>query len=184
MFVDTTILVSARILEAPHHEIARARLQSAFDRPEPLRISRQVVREYLAILTRPKTWPAAITRAGALDDARRVMDAFEVLEETPSVSDRLIAICRRVAVSGRQIHDANIIATMLAHKERRLLTLDGASFRRYSKRIALVADELDGVTPPSEANAPAHDATSQRRVRPSGGNTGRQLTARPSTHRP
>ena len=40
MFVDTNILVNARILEAPHHESARAGLESALRGPEPLRISR------------------------------------------------------------------------------------------------------------------------------------------------
>ena len=38
-------------------------------------------------------------------------------------------------VGGRQIHDANIVATMLAHGERRLLSFNGADFRRYGDRI-------------------------------------------------
>ena len=37
-----------------------------------------------------------------------------------------------------QIHDANIVATMLAHGERRLLTLNPADFRRYGYRIELL----------------------------------------------
>ena len=41
-------------------------------------------------------------------------------------------------VSGRQIHDANIVATMLAHGEHRLLTFNAADFRRYGNRIELV----------------------------------------------
>ena len=70
MFVDTNVLVKARILEAPNHGIARASLESAFGRPEPLRISRQVLREYLAVVTRPQTWAAAIAREEALRDLR------------------------------------------------------------------------------------------------------------------
>ena len=53
MFVDTNILVNARILEAPHHESARAGLESALRGLEPPRISRQVMREYRAVVTRP-----------------------------------------------------------------------------------------------------------------------------------
>ena len=56
MFVDTNVLVNARFLEAPDHEIARASLERAFSGPEPIRISRQVLREYLAVVTRPQTW--------------------------------------------------------------------------------------------------------------------------------
>ena len=138
MFVDTNVLVKARILEAPEHEIARAALERAFAEPEPLRISRQILREYLAVVTRPQAWPVAITREDALDDIRRLADSYEVLEDGPVVTDRLVSLCREVPVGGRQIHDANIVATMLAHRERRLLTYNTADFRRYGSRIELV----------------------------------------------
>ena len=138
MFVDTNILVNARIREAPHHEIARAGLESALRGSEPLRISRQVMREYLAVVTRPQVWPVPITRDEALDDLGRLGRAFEVLEDGPWVTDALLALCRDVEVGGRQVHDANIVATMLAHGERRLLTFNTADFRRYGGRLELV----------------------------------------------
>ena len=50
----------------------------------------------------------------------------------------LTALCREVPLAGKQIHDANIAATMLAHGERRLLTLNAKDFRRYGERIGLV----------------------------------------------
>ena len=46
MFIDTNVLVKARIPGAPDHVVARAVLERAFRDPEPLRISRQVIREY------------------------------------------------------------------------------------------------------------------------------------------
>ena len=138
MFVDTNVLVKARILEAPGHEIARVSLESANAEPEPLRISRQVLREYLAVVTRPQTWPVVIAREDALDDVVRLADTFEVLEDGPVVTDWLVSLCREVPVGGRQIHDANIVATMLAYGERRLLTFNGEDFRRYGDRIELL----------------------------------------------
>ena len=138
MFVDTNILVNARIRGAPHHETARDSLERALRGPEPLCISRQVMREYLAVVTRPQAWPAPITRGEALDDIGRLSRAFEVLEDGPRVTDTLVSLCREVQVGGRQVHDANIVATMLAHGERRLLTFNGADFRRYGGRLELV----------------------------------------------
>ena len=140
MFIDTDVLVKSRILEAPGHDIARARLKGAFRNQEPMRISRQVLREYLSVVTRPQSWPIPITREGALDDVKRLMDAFEILEDGPVVTDLLIEMCREVSVGGRQIHDANIVATMLAYGEGRLLTFNTADFRRYGDRIELVGD--------------------------------------------
>ena len=107
---------------------------------EALRISRQVLREYLAVVTRPQAWSIAISREEALADVERLMTGFEVLEDGPLVTASLLKLCREVAVGGRQIHDANIVATMLAHGERRLLTFNTADFRRYGDRIELVGE--------------------------------------------
>ena len=138
MFIDTNVLVYSRILEAPYHVVARASLERAFRSPEPLRISRQVMREYLAVVTRPQAWTIAMTREEALGDVSRLMDSFEVLEDGPMVMESLVALCREVPVGGRQIHDANIVATMLAHGERRLLTFNVEDFLRFGDRITLI----------------------------------------------
>ncbi len=138
MFIDTNVLVKSRIPGAPDHDAARESLERAFRDPEPLRISRQVIREYLSVVTRPQTWPVAITREDALDDVSRLIASFEILEYGPLVTESLVALCREVAVGERQIHDANIVGTMLAHGERRLLTFNVSDFRRYGDRIELV----------------------------------------------
>jgi predicted nucleic acid-binding protein len=49
-----------------------------------------------------------------------------------------VELCRAVAVAGRQVHDANIVATMLAHGETRLLTMNRSDFRRFDARIEIV----------------------------------------------
>ena len=138
MFIDTNVFVYSRVLEAPQHETARPMLERALQDEEPLKISRQVVREYLAVVTRPQTWPVAISREEALADVNRLVGNFEALEDGPIVTEWLVELCREVAVGGRQIHDANIVATMLAHGERRLLTFNTADFRRFGDRIELV----------------------------------------------
>ncbi|MCY4416094.1 MAG: hypothetical protein OXE87_07275 [Chloroflexi bacterium] len=130
--------MNARIRAAPRHEIAREGLERGLRGPEPLRISRQVMREYLAVVTRLQVWPVPVTRDEALDDLGRLGRAFEVLGNGPRVTDALLALCRDVQVGGRQVHDANIVATMLARGERRLLTFNTADFRRYGGRLELV----------------------------------------------
>ncbi len=81
-----------------------------------------------------------ITREDALADVEGIMTGCDVLEDGPLVTASLLQLCREVAVGGRQIHDANIVATMLAHGERRLLTFNVADFRRYGDRIELVGE--------------------------------------------
>jgi len=138
VFIDTNVLVMSRIPGAPDHDAARKSLERAFRDSEPLRISRQVIREYLSVVTRSQSWAVAITRAEALEDVSRMIGSFEVLEDGPAVTESLVELCRDVAVGGRQIHDANIVATMLTYGERRLLTFNTDDFRRYGDRIELL----------------------------------------------
>ena len=138
MFLDTNVLVVARATNAPGHDAALDLLAQA-RRTEPLRISRQVLREYLAVVTRPQTWASPLPMSDALLDVRRFASAFEVLEDSQAVTDMLATLCRDVRVAGKQVHDANIVATMLTHGERRLATFNPKDFRRYGQRVQLVA---------------------------------------------
>ena len=138
MFVDTNVLVFARVVESPDHEIAVDRLGRAFQTSEPPRISRQILREYLSVVTRPLSWREALPLSEALDDVDKLLDTYSLLEDGPAVTETLVRLCREVLVGGRQIHDANIVATMLAHGERRLLTFNTSDFRRFGERIDLV----------------------------------------------
>ncbi len=139
MFADTNVLICSRVSETPNHHLARAMLQRALRSPEPVRISRQIIREYLSGITRP-TWDGHIAPEDALNDVVTMLDTYEILEDSQVVTDTLLALCREVVVSSRQIHDANIVATMLAYGERHLLTFNVADFRRYGDRIDLISN--------------------------------------------
>ncbi len=138
MFIDTNVLVYALAPAAPAHSRARALLDEAVSSRERLTISRQILREYLATVTRPQAWSPPLPLREALDDIARFSDDFEILEDGSHVTDMLISLCRQVPVAGRQVHDANIVATMLASGERRLLTFNVGDFRRYGDRLELV----------------------------------------------
>ena len=139
MFVDTNVLVNARFEEAVDHHRARTRLVRSSHDHEPMRISRQIIREYLATGTRPQIWSVPLTLDQALYDVNRMLNTYEMLEDGPEVTETLLALLQEIPAGGQQIHDANIVATMLAHGERRLLTFNTADFRRYGDRIELVA---------------------------------------------
>ena len=138
MFVDTNVLVRSRFDAAPGNAVARYWMKETSDSGETLRISRQIVREYLATVTRPQSRSPAVPMELALTQVAELEAKFEILEDGPAVAEMLVALCREVPLGGRQVHDANIVATMLAHGERRLLTFNAADFRRYGERIEMV----------------------------------------------
>ena len=136
-FVDTNILVYATARSAPFRERARASL-ARMAATEPLSVSRQILREYIAVMTRQQIWGKALTLAEATADTAAFGRRFTVLEDGPPVWDRLMELSRRYSFGGRQVHDANVVATMLAHGERRLLTFNEADFRRFTPLIEVI----------------------------------------------
>ncbi len=69
MFVDTNILVYASVVGAPNRDAAQAALMRIASVGEALRISRQVLREFTAVISRPRTWARAQNAAEAVSAA-------------------------------------------------------------------------------------------------------------------
>lgn len=69
--VDTNVLVHASALASPHHGTARAAL-ARLAGGSPIAVTRQILREFLSVTTRPQTWATAATLA----DATRITDGF------------------------------------------------------------------------------------------------------------
>jgi predicted nucleic acid-binding protein len=105
---------------------------------DPLFISRQILREYLAVMTRQQVWGKALSLSEAIADTLVFTQRFTVLEDGPAVWEQLTELGRRYSFGGRQVHDANIVATMLAYGKRRLLTFNGPDFRRFNELIEIV----------------------------------------------
>ena len=120
------------------HVRARAAI-SRMTLDEPVAVTRQVLREYLAATTRPQSWSRALTLAEATADTVSFMQRFTVLDDGPQVWNRLMVLSQRFTFGGKKVHDANIVATMLAHGETRLLTFNVADFRRFDTLIEVVA---------------------------------------------
>jgi hypothetical protein len=60
------------------------------------------------------------------------------VDETQAVTEQLLSLLRLYPTRGKQIHDANIVATMLAYDIDTLLTMNIDDFRRFSGQIHLV----------------------------------------------
>lgn len=137
-FIDTNVLVYAAADGAPLLDRARGALMRAVA-DGPVTISRQILREYLSVMTRQQIWGKPLTLPQAIADTTEFLGQFTVLEDSPLVWDRFTMLSRRYAFAGRQVHDANIVATMLAHDEHRLLTFNGADFRRFAPLIEVIS---------------------------------------------
>jgi predicted nucleic acid-binding protein len=144
VFLDTNILVYASIPESPLHLVALNAIQDREQAGSELWLSRQVLREYLATLTRPQAFTEPIPIATLVAEIRFFANRFRVAEDSPQVTERLLTLMEQVPIGGRQVHDANIVATMQAYGIGQLLTHNIADFNRFSELITvlpLVGDE-------------------------------------------
>jgi predicted nucleic acid-binding protein len=132
-FVDTNVLLTATARRRPLHEAALRVLRDWPSAGATLFASGQVLREYLVVATRPpENNGLGMALEEALGNVAALRSRLRVLDETARVSLRLVTLLGEVERTGKRIHDANIIATMLTHKVGVLVTANAADFRSFS----------------------------------------------------
>lgn len=82
-----------------------------------------------------------VTRAALIDAVRTLERHYFVAEELPIVAEQLYCLLGQVPTGGKQVHDANIVATMIAYDVRTLLTYNLDDFKRFGGFIE-IADSL------------------------------------------
>jgi predicted nucleic acid-binding protein len=137
IFIDTNVLVYASRPAAPEHASSRKALDRLEAQDCRLWISTQVLREYLSVVTRPQAAAPGLTMATAIADIRRFQSLFEVANDDDLVVERLLQLLIAYPGSGKQVHDANLVATMLVHGVTRLLTYNARDFQRFAAVIEL-----------------------------------------------
>lgn len=133
--VDTNILVYSTDLDSPFRHAAEEKLISLRQQGAELWITRQVIREYIATRTRadgPDVLPAV------LEDVQRFAVRYRIAEDGPGATERLFFLLRQAPSAGKQIHDANLVATMLQAGVSRLLTHNLDDFKRFERWITIV----------------------------------------------
>jgi predicted nucleic acid-binding protein len=91
LFLDTDTLVYANIIEAPLHAQALTAINNARQAGRPIWISRQVIREYLATLTRPQSF-VQLPKSTVLAQVEQFISQFEVADDTIAVTRQLVAL--------------------------------------------------------------------------------------------
>jgi predicted nucleic acid-binding protein len=88
-------------------------------------------------MTRPGDLTGTIPIKSLIEDIQYFTTRFNVAEDGSMVTDRLLTLVEDVAVRGKQIHDANIVATMLANNIGTLLTHNTDDFTQFSTKIKI-----------------------------------------------
>ncbi|MCP4286795.1 MAG: PIN domain-containing protein [Gammaproteobacteria bacterium] len=134
LFVDTNVLVYANVIETPLHKQALAAINVAYQSGRTIWISRQVIREYLVTMTRPQAFQD-LPKTTVLEQVDQFIEHFHVADDTAAVTGQLVKLMGDYKIGGKQVHDANIVASMLAYKIPCLLTHNVKDFERFEEMI-------------------------------------------------
>ncbi len=147
MFVDTNILIFATNEQSPWFVPAANGLAEARRLGIELVISSQILREYLAAATRISVLENGLPLPKILENVREFRSELTVMEDNPFVLDGLLELINQVSLAGKQVHDANIVATMQVHGIKHIFTHNVADFNRFSSFITVLP--LEQESPPT-----------------------------------
>jgi predicted nucleic acid-binding protein len=137
VFVDTNVLMYAELTASLFHTQTVAKLVALRAAGHELWISRQIIREFLTSMSRPGAITGLAPMSALVNDVRMFMATYRIAEDGPAVTSELFALLATIPTAGKQAHDSNIVATMLAHGIPRLLTHNVADFNRFAGRITV-----------------------------------------------
>jgi predicted nucleic acid-binding protein len=132
VFLDTSLIIAATVDVHPAHQTAVSYVDKAVSGGLELCIRPQVCREFLVVLTRQPVSERVFGLDEALSALRVWTTGCRVLEENAAVLEQLLSLVQDHQVRGKQVHDCNIVATMLASGVRRLATRNAVDFKRYA----------------------------------------------------
>jgi predicted nucleic acid-binding protein len=134
--LDTNILLTATDEGRAGYKVALDLLNNWPAQGTTLYTSGQVIREYLGVATRPAAQNGlGLTVPDALDNARAFRSRMRLLTEDAKVANRLAELLRETKSGGKQVHDANVVATMLVHGVDTVVTLNTVDFARFGQHV-------------------------------------------------
>jgi predicted nucleic acid-binding protein len=139
VMLDTNVLLAATGESRAEHGDALTILNEWAAGDTTLCTSGQILREYLAVATRPTEQNGlGLKPADAVSNVRAFRERTAFLAEDARVADRLQGLLADVECSGKQVHYANVVATMLAHDVGTVVTMNVADFAGFEGYVSLV----------------------------------------------
>jgi predicted nucleic acid-binding protein len=133
--VDTNVLLAATDRSRTAHEAAITLLNEDERR---LALTPQIVREYLAVVTRPVAANGfGLVAADAVANVRQFLDDMDLLSEDAVTTAGLVDLIDGQAAAGKQVHDANVVAVALAHRASAIVTDNTRHFARFDQLIVI-----------------------------------------------
>ncbi len=143
IFVDTNILLRSVDTSTEHYPIVEKALAKLRGRQETLCIAPQNVVGFWSVATRPQDKNGlGMSSSRAASEITALRALFRVLPYTADVLPAWERLVLAQGVSGKQSHDAHLVALMQVHSVMSILTFNGDDFKRYPGITVLKPEEV------------------------------------------
>ena len=137
LLVDTNILIYAHLPNEHFHAVAKNKIEELSSEFE-LIITRQIIREFLKVKSLIMYQNNKFDSKELIRDADFFEDNFTILDEDKNTTDNLLHLIDAFQVKGNQIHDCNIVASMLENQVFKIFTHNVKDFKRYEPLIQII----------------------------------------------
>lgn len=132
ILVDTNVLLRERQRDSSQHQQARNALRALTAQGHILIVTPQVLAEFWNVCTRPSTNNGLGMDTSAVTKVLEyIMQIFSLHRDKPAAFDHWLDIIKRNDVKGVQVHDARLVAAMIAHSITHILTFNTKDFKRF-----------------------------------------------------
>nr|WP_294546007.1 TA system VapC family ribonuclease toxin [uncultured Rhodopila sp.] len=131
--VDTNVLVYALDSDAPHHSASRNLLEAARDGSTTLFVTSQVLCEFYSIVTNARRVSRPRTSADAVTAISGLLAFLHVLPVPAHAVEGWISLLSRRPVTGGDVFDLQIVATMKANDVARIYTFNRDDFEAFAE---------------------------------------------------
>ena len=136
--IDTNVLLRLTQPHHPHCALAERAVATLRSRNETLHITPQNLIEFWAVATRPAGGNGlGMTVEVAAGELAALKRLFSLLPETALVFEEWERLVTTLGVSGKNTHDAHIVAAMNVYRINTIMTFDVHDFARYPNISAL-----------------------------------------------
>jgi predicted nucleic acid-binding protein len=141
--LDTNVLLRFIFRTDPQYPIVKTAIRKIRTARNKLYISSQNCIEFWNVATRPTVKNGFdLTPTDAQRMLQRIERLFSLLPETPAIYPEWRRLVVTYNVSGVQVHDAHLIASMKANSVTHILTFNISDFTRYAVEGIVVVDPL------------------------------------------
>jgi predicted nucleic acid-binding protein len=139
LLVDTNILLRSVQTHHPHYALVERAFLALRAQREALYVTVQNFVEFWAVATRPEKSENGLGMSPdmAAKELAVLKDLFQLLPEPDSVFTEWERLVTTYKVSGKNTHDARLVATMRLHGIEKILTFNVPDFERFPGIIVL-----------------------------------------------